>query len=222
MALTIVTGFVLFSAEQLPQPQLKVMVNPPGYPVTGATWEVQIFQRNYTEQPWELAENATVLMTAANEGNFSYTAGEGIVTITYTPAFGQVTFLAQKTGFESATYRPQTVFYPNEVGYLLAGFYLFGGGLSVYEISFEIKPRKKEATPLRILRFSTLASVGLGYILTVEWIHEWNFGTAWGFGNAIIGGISFYPHLFVITIISVALSVGLTRSTRARKQESAS
>lgn len=219
MALLSYTGFVLFSGQQVPQPQLKVMVSPPGYPIIGTTWEVQVFQRSYIGQPWELAANSSVLMTTTGEGNFSFNANSGEVGITYTQSFGQVKFFAEKSGFESAVYRPQTVFFPNEVAYLVIGFYLFGGGLSVYEVSFEVRPTEKRSRFRRILTYCTLVSVSIGYILSVEWVQVWSFGTAWGFGNDILGGVSFFPHLFAITAISAFLSALLIGTTRRGRRE---
>ena len=204
---------VLFSAQQLPQPQLKMIITPPGYPVSGANWLVQVFQRTYQGQPWVLANDSVILMRTA-EGNFSYKASTGQVGITFTPAFGGVAFYAQKAGFASASYDPQTVFLPNELAYLVAGFYLFGGGLTAYGTILERERKAKKPRLVKALTYSTLAFVGPGYVLSIIWMWKWNFGTAWGFGNDITGGISFLPHLFVITAISAVLSAALLGTIR--------
>ncbi|MGD0477538.1 MAG: hypothetical protein ABSB29_05160 [Nitrososphaerales archaeon] len=215
MALTAVTGFIPWSGVPAPIPVLRVTILPPGYPVAGESWSVQVWQHTYPSQPWTQAANSTLLMVTT-DGNFSYPVVRGQVSVQYAPALGNVKFVAEKPGFESAEWRPQTSFVPSEVAYALLGFYLLGGGISVYQVSFEVNKKHTRSGPLRILSFVTIISVGLGYVLTVLWLQRWNLGTAWGFGNDIATGVEFYPHLFFLTIANVLLSFALIRVS-ARK-----
>ncbi|MDV3278659.1 MAG: hypothetical protein LYZ69_09400 [Nitrososphaerales archaeon] len=195
-------------------PTLRLVVSPPGYPIVGESWNVRIWQRVYPGQAWVPASNSTLLMIST-AGNFAFGPTNGSVVVPYSSDLGGVNFLAQKSGFTTASWQPQTTFIQNDFAYLVMGFYIFGGGLSFYEISFEFVKRGRRNQVLRVISIAAALSIGTGYVLAVVWLQRWSFGTAWGFGNDILDGIRFDPDLLLLTAFNVVISSVVLKLQRA-------
>jgi hypothetical protein len=186
-------------------PMLRIIAYPPGYPVEGQSWVIEVWgsQENYLR--WRRVAGANVTMHTSTQGDLTFsTDSEGKVIVKYTSSLGRVSFeVHHKDYIFMASWAPQERFISNNIAYLILGFYGIGSPLLFWNVIADFLKHSKRDTVGKLLFWSTLILMTSGWLLSLYWFIIWRLGTEWGFGNtiAVIGvPILYDPHLFLITL----------------------
>lgn len=195
----------LIMLSGIPIPILKMEVNPPGYPVEGKSWNIQIWGSVDNGRTWETVENASIEINTANEGKFVLLSDEdGKASFSYIEAMGTVGFNASSEKYGTDEWIPQIRFVDNTVARLVIFFFGLGGSSIIWQA---IAKAKRKDIIDEILYYTLLISSVTGWLLSFYWFFQWKWGTEWGFGNRIVTlyyPICFDPHLIAISTIVMA------------------
>jgi hypothetical protein len=199
----------------LPIPMLKITAYPPGYPVDGQTWSIDVLGSQTNGQVWTPMTNATLLMIFSNGSEIAYhTNSSGQVLVQYYSELGQVTFQADATNYMNAYWTPVDRFVSNSTALFVIGLYGLGGPALFWSVLGDYWKSKKRK-PIWDGVFAIALGAGIiGGILSFVWFVTWRFGSDWGFSNTIIAPIQYDPHLLYITIILLASTSLLALKTR--------
>jgi hypothetical protein len=200
---------------------LKIIIQPPGYPVPGMVWNVQVWETPMVgHSNWVQSSNSTLVLETSG-GNYTYnTDSQGSATIRYDSSLGKIVLIAEKLGFEPVSWVPQDSFVSVDVAWAFIGIFAAGGSTGVAEIFRATTKSRRWSPVLNVATYALLALWLFGSILSWIWLGSWRFGSEWGFGNRIINAFYFYPHLFTLGILTLFLaSAIIIVSTRLSSSE---
>lgn len=222
IVLLVVGAAVAYSlgGTNIGEPSLKMNVVPPGYPVVGSTWAIQVWQpdRNGTLVP---AKNASVLIEPNVGPPYQIqTDTNGQVSLTYTNSYGKVTIVAIKSGFAQASYTPIDSFVSTDTAWQAVGAFWTASALSgTVLVKFRRKMFSKGKTLATKAAYILGVAVSLivvavliiGLSLTFVWVSQFGNGTAYGFPSSIALGLVFNPHLLALlfTLVGGTIFLGV-------------
>ena len=185
-------------------PRLRINAYPPGYPVEGQSWTIEVWVSQENWLTWKTVPNATVIMHTSLQGDLIKTTdSKGKAIFMYTSILGSVNFEAHFNNLD-CLWTPQQRFVSNTTTLLVIG--IFGiGSPTVFWSTVSVYRKRKKSDPIgKILSWALLVLTVVGWLLCLIWFNTWKLGTEWGFGDRIISvfnvSILFDPHLFVITV----------------------
>jgi len=189
----------------IPIPVLNMIVHPPGYPVEGKEWDIEIWGSLDNGRTWIPVSNATIEVNTSMEGMFTLFSDEdGKVSFTYLSEIGIVSFRSFHEKYGSCEWIPQIRFVDNNVARYVILFF----GIGSPSIIWQVLSKNKRKDPIeKILYYILLVSSVAGWLLSFYWFWQWKWGTEWGFGNRIVTlyfPIYFDPHLVAISMIVIA------------------
>lgn len=189
----------------IPLPQLNMVINPPGYPVEGKSWDIEVWGSVDSGLTWMPVENATIEISTSNQGKFVLFSDEnGKASFTYLKKMGTVSFEAFHEKYGTVKWAPQIRFVDNNVARIVIVFFGLGGSSIIWQV---ISKSKRKDLIDKILFYTLVISSVTGWLLNFYWFFQWKWGTEWGFGNRIVTlyyPVCFDPHLIVISIIVMA------------------
>lgn len=210
--LIIVVFFLLALIKGIPlegiQPtQLKIDAYPPGYPVEGQTWTIEVWASQENRLTWKPVPNATVAMHTSLQGEFMKTTDDdGKAAFTYTSTLGSVDFEANFDNLSTA-WTPQEKFVSNDIAFLVVGIFGIGSTSLFWQTAAIHFKHEKHDRIGQTLSGILVILTTVGFFLCFFWLHTWRLGTEWGFGNQIMSlngfSITFDRHLFGIMIGAV-------------------
>jgi len=188
-----------------PEPILKVVVVPPGYPVEGTPWNIKIWGSTDSGLTWYPVKNATIEISTSNQGDFVlYSDDQGTASFTYTKSLGTMTVQVTSEKYGISEWVPQTSFVSNQIALVVISLFGLGTSSVIWQVLSKLK--RKDSVD-KILFYVLLVSSVIGWVLSLLWFWEWRLGSEWGFGNRIITlfyPVYFDPHLIVIVLIVLA------------------
>jgi hypothetical protein len=191
-------------------PVLRIYAYPPGYPVEGQSWTVEVWVSQENWLTWRPVSNATVIMHTSLQGDLIRTTdNEGRAIFMYTLALGSVSFEVNFNNLD-CLWTPQQRFVNNAMALFVIGIFGIGTPSFFWE-TFSVYYKRKNLNPVeKILNRILLTLIVVGWLLCLIWFITWKSGTEWGFGNEIISAfnisILFDPHLFWITVVVLSWS----------------
>lgn len=204
-------GFPISLVVQQPT-SLKIDAYPPGYPIEGRTWTVEVWMSQGNWLTWKPVPNATVVMHTSLEGEFIKTTDyDGKAVFMYGSTLGTVIFQASFDNLNTE-WIPQQKFISNDIALLFIG--IFGiGSPSFFWQTVKIHLRREKHDRIgQILSAVLIILVITEFVLCFFWLQTWKLGTEWGFGNEIASlngfSITFDQHLFGI-MIGVVITTSL-------------
>jgi hypothetical protein len=191
----------------VPQSEITMTVTPPGYPINGASWSIQVWGSNDSGVTWIEVDNATINVSTSNKGTFQlFSDAEGKASFMYVGGMGTVSFSVFDGRYGTYDWIPQSSFVPNNLSLFVIGVFGVGTPSIIWEVLS--KNRKKNFIE-KVLYYPLLISLVSGWALSFYWFANWRFGTEWGFGNTIVPmgnySIDFSHHLWTILLIVIAL-----------------
>jgi len=196
-----------FMLSGIPIPLLRLFVSPPGYPVSGKSWEMETWGSLDNGLTWKPVENITIEIISSRMGTFiTHSDEQGKSFFTYRSEIGDVMIVASDSTYGNSSFRPQVRFVSSEVGRFVVSFF----GVGTPSIVLLVLRRLKRKNTLNMILFcSLLVFLSIGWLLSLIWFVQWKLGSEWGFGNAILNWdypVLFDPHLFVIMLIVMVLT----------------
>jgi hypothetical protein len=197
--------FVKLIPKSVVQPPiLRISTYPPGYPVEGQSWIVEVWVSHKNWLTWVRAANATVIMHTSLQGDLIQTASsKGEAVFIYASSLGFVDFEARFNNL-TCLCTPQQRFVSNTTALLIISVFGIGGPTAFWSTVSVYHKRSKRDPIGKVLSWILLILTVVGWSLCLLWFRTWKFGSEWGFGNRIVSlfnvSLSFDPHLFSITV----------------------
>ena len=203
----IVYALVPIGSQPVPS-ELKIRPIPPGYPVPGDKWTMQVLQHNSTYPNLVPAANATVIVHTTNFGNLSLTTNNaGEVEFTYDNTLGQLTVTASKPGFASAEFDPSGSYVSDQTAQQTYDFFGIGNLTTLLGLGTSLKNPVESTLRRRLIAFVLILWV-IGSLMLAAWFVSRGSGSQYGYPNSIIDSVVlFNPHLLYVTAIFLTISV---------------
>jgi hypothetical protein len=202
----------------LPRSVLRMDVTPPGYPIPGNDWTVQVWQ-SYLDGNFTPASNATVILES-NGTNFEATTdANGVAAVTYQNSLGGVTILAEKSGFATAVFTPVVSYVSSDNAWEVMGsFFALGVLANVTLVLRTGKAVRRKGGWLSGLRGSVELALSavvvvtflFGLALSLVWLSQWSLGSSYGYSNQIILGLDYSHDLIGALVFLLVASALLT------------
>ena len=183
-------------------PKLRIDAYPPGYPVEGQSWIVEVWVSQENWLTWGRAPNATVIMHTSLQGDLTQTTNsKGEAIFMYTSSFGLVDFEARFNNL-NCLWTPQQRFVSNTTALLVVNIFGIGTPTAFWSTVSVYHKRSRRDLIGKTLSWTLLILTVVGWSLCLLWFITWKLGSEWGFGNRIVSlsnvSLSFDPHLLLI------------------------
>lgn len=199
-------------------PKLEIVAYPPGYPVDGQSWSIQVLGSQDNGVLWSPIDNATVCMTFSSGSSIIYhTDLNGVTTVMYSSSLGLVSFQATASGYLDAVWTPVERFVSSTAALFVIGLYGAGGPTIFWSVLADYRKQKAKEAVWNVVFWVSLTTAIVGGLLSLSWFRDWGLGAEWGFSNSIIGPILYNPDLFYITAILVMSTTILALRTKVFK-----
>jgi hypothetical protein len=200
---------MLLSIAPPPFPELRIDVSPPGYPPSGESWKITVWEWNGSlGSTWLKASNASVTLFQETDETWTTLTGiDGEAVIQYRPEYGHVRFEASKSGFPSVDWSPAYRFISLEI--VIASYTLFFAlaGATVALLKSFFDHERSLQLFVRICGYGAgLTLVVLSFLEGTWFFRNLYTGATWGFNETVFGPIVF-EHLFLVMGVLIILSV---------------
>lgn len=188
-------------------PFLSLQISPPGYPLIGESWKINVYIANRTvdgKPLYEPAFNSTVVVTVLSKGwENKYelrTDSNGEASFQFLPEYDSIAFQAYYSGISSEKVILSTSYISVEIVDTLLIFNAFSViGSLASGLVYKLKKDDKLAIWINLTKFMSICVLCIFSFVTLTCMYSKIFlGTAWGYPENIIGS---YITFFVLRYV---------------------